>query len=64
MALIVQEGKNLVKFLTNHHCTQALVTKFNAKEQGLELLKLEDTRFGMNFIILERLLKVKPRLKH
>jgi hypothetical protein len=60
MAPIVQEGKNLVKFLTNH---QALVTKFNAKEQGLELLKLDDTRFGMNFIMLERLLKVKPRLE-
>jgi hypothetical protein len=53
MAPIVQEGKNLVKFLTNQHCTQALVTKFNAKEQGLELLELDDTRFGMNFIMLE-----------
>jgi hypothetical protein len=36
-----------------------LFREFSSEENSLELLRLGDTRFGANFIMLERLQKVK-----
>ncbi len=56
---IVNEAKTNTKFITNHHKSQTLFREFSCKENNLELLKLGDTRFGTNFIMLERLKKSK-----
>ncbi len=54
-AEVVAEGKAVVKFITNHHQSQAL---FRGKS-ALDLLKPGDTRFATNFIMLDRMLEVK-----
>ncbi len=56
---IVNEARTNIKFITNCHKSQALFRQFSSKENNLELLRLGDTRFGTNFIMLERLQKVK-----
>ncbi len=37
--------------------------EFSSKENNLELLRLQDTKFGTNFIMLERLQKVKTPIQ-
>jgi hypothetical protein len=58
-AEVVAEGKVVVKFITNHHRSQAL---FRGKSV-LDLLKPGDTRFATNFIMLDRMLEVKEALQ-
>jgi len=58
-AEVVAEGKAVVKFITNHHQSQAL---FRGKS-ALDLLKPGDTRFATNFIMLDRMLEVKEALQ-
>ncbi len=56
---IVNEAIINIKFITNHHKNQALFREFSSKENNLELLRLGDIRFETNFIMLERLQKIK-----
>jgi len=56
---VVTEAKAVVKFITNHHQSQAL---FRGKS-ALDLPKLGDTRFATNFIMLDRMLEVKEALQ-
>jgi hypothetical protein len=58
-AEVVVEGKVVVKFITNHHRSQAL---FRGKST-LDLLKPGDTRVATNFIMLDRMLEVKEALQ-
>jgi hypothetical protein len=51
-AEVVADAKAVVKFITNHHRSQAL---FRGKFT-LDLLKPGDTRFATNFIMLDRML--------
>jgi len=55
----VAEGKVVVKFITNHHRSQAL---FRGKSV-LDLPKPGDTHFATNFIMLDRMLEVKEALQ-
>jgi len=58
-AKVVAEGKAVVKFITNHHRSQALF----CGKSTLDLLKPGDTCFATNFIMLDRMLKVKEALQ-
>ncbi len=58
-AEVVVEAKAVVKFITNHHRSQAL---FRGKF-ALDLLKPGDTRFATNFIMLDRMLEVREALQ-
>jgi hypothetical protein len=58
-AEVVAEAKVVVKFITNHHQSQAL---FRGKST-LDLLKPGDMRFATNFIMLDRMLKVREALQ-
>jgi hypothetical protein len=58
-AEVVAKAKAVVKFITNHHRSQAL---FRGKS-ALDLLKLGDTRFATNFIMLDRMLEVREALQ-
>ncbi len=51
---IVKEAKTNIKFIRNRHKSQALFREFSSEENNLELLTPRDTRFGTNFITLER----------
>jgi hypothetical protein len=55
---VVAEAKAVVKFITNHHRSQAL---FRGKST-LDLLKPGDTCFATNFIMLDRMLEVREAL--
>ncbi len=56
---MVAEAKAVVKFIINHHRSQAL---FRGKS-ALDLLKLGDTRFATNFIMLDHMLEVREALQ-
>ncbi len=56
---IVNEGIINIKFITNHHKSQTFFREFSSKENNLELLRLGHIRFETNFIMLERLQKIK-----
>jgi len=58
-AEVVVEAKAVVKFITNHHRSQAL---FRGKSAP-DLLKLGDTCFATNFIMLDRMLEVREALQ-
>ncbi len=58
-AEVVAKAKAVVKFITNHHRSQALFHKKSA----LDLLKLGDTCFATNFIMLDRMLEVREALQ-
>ncbi len=58
-AEVVAEAKVVVKFITNHHQSQALFREKSA----LDLLKSRDTRFATNFIMLDRMLEVREALQ-
>jgi hypothetical protein len=51
---IVNEAKTNIKFIKNRDKSQALFREFSSEENNLELLTPGDTRFGTNFIMLER----------
>ncbi len=59
VAEVVAEAKVVVKFITNHHQSHAL---FRGKF-ALDLLKLGDTRFATNFIMLDHMLEVREALQ-
>jgi hypothetical protein len=59
VAEVVAEAKAMVKFITNHHQSQAL---FRGKS-ALDLLKPGDTCFATNFIMLDRMLEVREALQ-
>jgi hypothetical protein len=46
---IVNEARTNIKFITNHHKSQALFREFSSKVNNMELLRLGDTRFETNF---------------
>jgi hypothetical protein len=58
-AEVVVEAKAVVKFITNHHRSQALFRR----KFVLDLLKPGDTRFATNFIMLDRMLEVREALQ-
>ncbi|XP_028101048.1 uncharacterized protein LOC114300362 [Camellia sinensis] len=53
-----KRGKEVVKYIKNHSSCQYLFKTFS----GLDLLKAKKTRFGHHFIVLQRLVKVRPAL--
>ncbi len=55
---VVAKAKAVVKFITNHHRSQAL---FRGKS-ALDLLKLGDPHFATNFIMLNHMLEVREAL--
>jgi hypothetical protein len=57
-AEVVAEAKAMVKFITNHHRSQALF----CGKSTLDLLKPRDTRLATNFIMLDRMLEVREAL--
>jgi hypothetical protein len=59
VAKVVAEAKAVVKFITNHHWSQAL---FRGKST-LDLLKPGDTRFATNFIMMDCMLEVREVLQ-
>ena len=52
------EGREIIKFITNHHHSQAIFREFSK----LELLKVVETRYASNFIMLCHLLDIKQAL--
>jgi hypothetical protein len=58
-AEVVAEAKVVVKFITNHHRSQALFRRKSA----LDLLKPRNTHFATNFIMLDRMLEVREVLQ-
>ena len=48
---LTREAKEIVKFITNHHQCQAIFREYSK----LELLKVAETRYASNFIMLRRL---------
>ena len=52
------QAREIIKFITNHHQSQAIFREFSK----LELLKVAETRFASNFIMLRRLVEVKQPL--
>ena len=55
---ITGEAREIVKFITNHHQFQAIFREYSK----LDLLKVVETRYGSNFIMLCRLVDVKQAL--
>eukprot|EP00253_Pinus_taeda_P004206 PITA_04206 len=52
------EAREIVKFITNHHQSQAILREYSK----LELLKVAETRYASNFLMLRRLVEVKHAL--
>ena len=52
------EAREIIKFITNHHHFRAIFREFSK----LELLKVVETRYASNFIMLQRLVDVKNAL--
>ena len=52
------KAREIVKFITNHHQSQAIFREYSK----LELLKVAETRYASNFIMLRRLIEVKQPL--
>lgn len=60
---VVGDAKMVAKFVTNYYRSQALFNSFLKQERGLEILRLRDTRFATNYILLKRLVQVKLPLQ-
>jgi hypothetical protein len=52
------QAREMIKFITNHHQSQAIFREYSK----LELLKVVETRYASNFIMLGRLVEVKQPL--
>jgi hypothetical protein len=48
---VTWQGREIIKFITNHHQSQAMYREYSK----LELLKVVETRYASNFIIVDRL---------
>ena len=55
---VTGQVKEIIKSITNHHQSQAIYREYSK----LELLKVVETRYASNFIMLHRLVEVKPAL--
>ena len=55
---ITRQAREIIKFITNHHLSQAIYREYSK----LELLKVAETRYASNFIMLRRLVEVKNAL--
>jgi Protein of unknown function (DUF 659) len=55
----LQQAKRLVKFINNHHKTRALFAELS----DVVLLSPASTRFGYNFIMVERLLRCEESVR-
>ena len=55
----LQQAKRLVKFINNHHKTRALFAELS----DVVLLSPASTRFGYNFIMVERLLRCEENVR-
>ena len=54
----IGEAREIVKFITNHHQSQAIFREYSK----LELLKVVETRYTSNFMMLRCLVEVKQAL--
>jgi hypothetical protein len=52
------QAREIIKFITNHDQSQAMYREYSK----LELLKVAETRYASNFIMLHRLVEVKSAL--
>jgi hypothetical protein len=52
------QATEIIKFITNHHQSQVMYREYSK----LELLKVAETRYASNFIMLRRLVEVKSAL--
>jgi hypothetical protein len=55
---VTGQAREIIKFITNHHQSQAMYREYSK----LELLKVAETRYASNFIMLRRLVEVKSAL--
>jgi hypothetical protein len=55
---VTRQAREIIKFVTNHHQSQAMYREYSK----LELLKVVETRYAANFIMLCRLVEVKSAL--
>lgn len=55
---VTRQAREIIKVITNHHFSQAIYREYSK----LELLKVAETRYTSNFIMLHRLVEVKPAL--
>lgn len=55
----ITQGKEVQQFISNHDATRAMFSKHSK----LKLIRPGDTRFASNFMMLQRLVKVKSPLK-
>ena len=55
---VTGQAREIIKFITNHHFSQAIYREYSK----LELLKVAETRYASNFVMLRRLVEVKPAL--
>lgn len=55
---LTEQAREIVKFITNHHQSQAIFREYSR----LELLKVAKTRYASNFIMLRSLIEVKQPL--
>jgi hypothetical protein len=53
-----RQAREIIKFITNHHPCQAIYQEYSK----LELLKVANTRYVSNIIMLRRLVEVKSAL--
>lgn len=56
---VIQQGRDIVKFVTNHQSSLA----YYRSHASLELLKPGETRFATNFIMLQRLMQCRDELQ-
>lgn len=55
---VIGQAREIIKFITNHHHSQAIYREYSK----LELLKVVETRYASNFIMLLCLVEVKNAL--
>jgi hypothetical protein len=55
---VTGDAREIIKFITNHHQSQAIFREYSK----LELLKVAETRYASNFVMLRRLVEVKHAL--
>ncbi|XP_024542099.1 uncharacterized protein LOC112350345 [Selaginella moellendorffii] len=59
MVGLLNKGKTLVGFLRNHLHLVAILASFSSRR----VLKFSETRFAFNFLMMERLVELRPKLQ-
>ncbi|XP_024521298.1 uncharacterized protein LOC112342912 [Selaginella moellendorffii] len=59
MVGLLDKGKTLVGFLRNHSHLVAILASFSSRQ----VLKFSETRFAFNFLMMERLVELRPKLQ-